>query len=85
MKSDLTYLTTGLFTVFFPENKQGEIAYNELCEALGNNSGKIYTYHLKNVLNQLKTAGYKVSRAKMPKETIEDILNDKMFMNELGI
>lgn len=73
-KTDLTYLTTGFFTVFFPESKQGETAYKEMIEQ--NSSPKILTRDLKNVLYQLKKAGYIVKKAKKPTQTIEEILNE---------
>lgn len=84
MNIDLTYKTTGFFTVFFPETKEGETAYNEMCNTLGNNSAKILTRDLKTTLYQLKKAGYKVAKAKKPKLNINDILDSELF-KELGI
>lgn len=71
---DLTYLKTGLFTTFFAESKGGEIAYKEMIEQ--NKSPKILTRDLKNVLHQLKTAGYTVRRAKKSNLSIEDIFKE---------
>ena len=71
---DLTYNTTGIFTTFFPESKQGEIIYSEIIQQ--NGSHKILTIHLKNVLYQIKKAGYNVKKAKKSKLTIDDILKD---------
>lgn len=73
-KIDLTYLTTGFFTVFFPESKEGETAYKEIIKQ--NESPKILTRDLKNVLYQLKKAGYIVKKAKKPTQTIDEILTD---------
>tara|TARA_R110002020_G_scaffold334555_2_gene549799 strand:- start:9940 stop:10197 length:258 start_codon:yes stop_codon:yes gene_type:complete len=82
MKTDLTYSTSGIFTTFYPESKHGEIIYNEIIEQ--NGSSKIYTIHLKNVLYQIKKAGYSVKKAKKlsKKEAdkiMNEILNDPMF------
>jgi len=74
MQIDLTYLTTGFFTTFFPESKQGEIAYYEMIEQ--NKSSKILTRDLKIVLYQLKKAGYVVRKVKKSKLTIDDILKE---------
>lgn len=74
MKTDLTYLTTGFFTVFLPESKEGETAYKEMIEQ--NSSPKILTMDLKNVLYQLKKAGYVVKKAKKPTQTLEEILKE---------
>jgi hypothetical protein len=79
INTDLTYLKTGFFTVFFPQTKEGEEAYNEMCYTLGNNSAKILTRDLKNVLSQLKKAGYKVRKQKKSKLKIDDILNELDF------
>lgn len=82
---DLTYLTTGLFTVFFPETKDGEYAFKTMCEELGNNSAKILTRDLKSTLKQLRKAGYTVGKAKPVKHlSIDDIL-DSDLAKELGI
>lgn len=74
MQIDLTYLTTGFFTTFFPESKSGEIAYCEMIEQ--NKSPKILTRDLKNVLYQLKNAGYNVKKQKKSNLSIDDILKE---------
>lgn len=74
MQIDLTYLTTGFFTTFFPESKQGEIAYCEMIEQ--NKSPKILTRDLKIVLHQLKKAGYKVKKVKKSTLKIDDIFKE---------
>lgn len=75
-KTDLTYLTTGLFTVFFPESEQGDDAYYHICEVVKNSSAKILTRDLKNTLHQLRKSGYIVRKAKKPKQTIDDVFNE---------
>lgn len=84
MAVDLTYNTTGFFTSFYPETKEGEKAYNHIIEVCG--SPKILTRDLKITLHQLKKAGYIVKKAKKvsKKEAdkiMNDILNDPMFDN----
>ena len=73
--TDLTYLTTGLFTTFFVESESGAVAYKELLEQ-NEKSNKIFTHNLKPVLSQLRSAGYKVSKAKKSNITMEQILNE---------
>lgn len=74
MNPDLTYLTTGFFTTFYPESKQGETVYKEMIEQ--SRSPKILTRDLKTVLYQIRKAGYTVKKAKKPTQTIEEILNE---------
>lgn len=74
MAIDLTYLTTGFFTTFFPESKSGETAYKEMIEQ--NDSPKILTRDLKTVLYQLRKSGYSVKKAKKPTQSIDDILSE---------
>lgn len=74
METDLTYLTTGLFTTFFPESKDGEVVYSQMIEQYG--SPKVFTRDLKSTIKQMRDAGYKVSKAKKPTQSIDDILNE---------
>lgn len=82
--TDLEYRTTGLFTTFLPSSKAGEVAYNEMLSHPDTPNAKIYTIHLKNMLYQLKKAGYTVKKAKKisKKESdkiLTEIFNDPMF------
>lgn len=61
--SDLTYLKQGFFTVFFPQSKAGEIAWNELA-SVTQGTGKIPTIQLPHFLENLRKAGYTVHRVK---------------------
>ena len=71
-KLDLTYTTNGIFTTFYPESKEGEIAYKTILEHT-NNTAKILTIHLKSTLQQLRKVGYKVSKAKpVTEKELED-------------
>jgi hypothetical protein len=80
--TDLTYLKQGLFTTFLPESKQGEEAWREIDKEHG--TGKVFTIHLKQHLNQLRKAGYVVKKAKKSKETLGDIFKEMdQLLNEL--
>ena len=81
---DLEYITSGLFTTFLPSSKAGEVAYNEMLSHPDTPNAKIYTIHLKNMLYQLKKAGYTVKKAKKiskkeSEKILNEIFNDPMF------
>jgi hypothetical protein len=61
--SDLTYLNQGFFTVFFPQSKAGEVAWNELA-SVTQGTGKIPTIQLAQFLENLRKAGYSVHKVK---------------------
>ena len=65
METDLTYITTGLFTRFMPETKAGEAAWNEMAKDDG--CAAVLSIHAKNVICQLRKAGYSVAKAKKAK------------------
>ncbi len=80
MQADLTYITTGLFTRFMPETKAGEAAWNEMAKDDG--CAVVLSIHAKNVISQLRKAGYSVAKEKKaPAWTSED---DKLLA-ELGV
>lgn len=83
MKTDLEYLTTGLFTSFFPNTRNGEEAWREIAKQT-DGTGKIFTMHLKDTLKQLRKAGLVVKKCKKlnKKEELELIYKE---MDELGI
>jgi len=86
MQTDLTCLTQGLFTTFFPNTKAGEEAWREIALKT-EGTGKIFTIHLKDTLRQLKAAGLSVKKEKtLTKEEQQKELK-KIFeeMGELGI
>ena len=62
-KYDLEYKTDGIFTQFFPISEAGHTAWNQLA-AKTENTGKILTFHLDQVLSQFRKCGYSVRRAK---------------------
>jgi len=76
--ADLTYSTSGLFTMFFPETPAGKDAW---CEMESQGGTKIFTIHLPQVLQQLRAAGYSVVKAKPSKLTMDEIFTqlDELF------
>jgi hypothetical protein len=79
--SDLTYLKQGFFTVFFPQSKAGEIAWNELA-SVTQGTGKIPTIQLPQFLENLRQAGYTVHKVKnrtAAKVELQAILNDPFW------
>lgn len=85
--SDLTYLKQGFFTVFFPQSKAGEMAWNELA-SVTEGTGKIPTIQLPLFLENLRKAGYTVHKAK--KKTAEEaaaemqaILDDSIWSDPI--
>lgn len=58
---DLTYLDKGLFTTFIPHTPAGENAWRVMHEA---NGEAVLSIHAKNVIGQLRKAGYSVTKAK---------------------
>ena len=80
--SDLIYTQNGFFTRFIPNTKEGEIAYNEIYRVTGD--GVVRNDHLKQTLKQLRSAGYKVSKAKVSKEKKEKVLSEiDSILNQL--
>ncbi len=79
MNTDITYLDKGLFTTFIPHTPAGENAWRVMAQETGN--AAILSIHAKNVIAQLRKAGYSVAKAKKaPAWTSED---DKLLA-ELG-
>lgn len=76
---DLSYRDEGLFTCFVPNTAQGETAWNELA-AKNDGVGKVLTIHANATIQQLKAAGYNVSKAR--KVSLDDI-SDGVLLAEL--
>ena len=74
-KNDLTYLTEGLFTSFFPCTPDGEQVWRAIA-AHSNGSGKVFTVHLASTLRQLRAAGFTVSKENSLRDSI---LDDELF------
>ena len=78
---DLVYIRGKMFTTFFPDSEKGKAVFQELVEQ-NSGSNKVFNFHSKNVIRQLRSAGYIVKKEPMPTETLEDIFKE---MDELGI
>lgn len=79
---DLVYTQNGFYTRFYPETKEGESAIREMLRVTGDTV--IRNDHLKSVLKQLKKSGYKVRKAKISKETKEEVFAEiDQLLNDL--
>ena len=76
MTSDLSYLTTGIFTVILPNTKEGEHVWREIVAQEGTH--KIFTIHLKAVISQIRKAGYTIVKAKPMKMSDDELLAELM-------
>jgi hypothetical protein len=78
--ADLTYETTGYFTVFYPETEDGHNAWNQIAkQTMG--TGKVETIHLKSTLCQIRKAGYVVRKAK----SVSSKQTDLELLQSLGL
>ena len=83
--TDLTYIESGLFTQFIAETKDGEGVWNQIALAMGGNA-KVLTMHKKQVLAQIRKAGYSVKKASKSKLTLEQIIKeDDELLEVLGV
>lgn len=80
---DLTYRTTGLFTMFFANTSQGVEAWN-IIAAGTQGTGKILTMQLSTVKKTAKKAGYSVGKEKASELTIDEILNELITKKEFN-
>jgi len=72
--ADLHYITTGLFTHFMPNTAAGESVWRTMAEQQGD--AVVLTIHLKNVLMQIRKAGYSVCKAPKPNMTLDQIYSE---------
>ena len=85
---DITYIDQGLFTAFIPQTKAGEDAFREICRVQGelsgtdDHTGKVFTIHAKQTIQQLRKAGYKVGKAPKQKPMTTDQLDS--LLDELS-
>lgn len=79
--TDLTYITTGMFTRFIPQTTEGENAWRKMAEALDGDA-IVLNNHLKITLHQLRKAGYKVKKSN-PKPITQKEIDD--FLNSLAL
>ena len=73
--SDLTYTQDGMFTRFYPETKAGETAWRQAADQLGGVFA-VLNPQAQGTIEQLRQAGYKVSKAKKVTGSIDDILQE---------
>lgn len=76
--SDIEYVEQGLFTSFVPTSQDGEKLWLELINQ-NSGSGKVLSVHAKNVISQMRKAGYTVNKAK--KVSSKEL---KRVLDELG-
>lgn len=70
--TDLTYHDNGLFTAFIPQTSSGENAWYQLAKAT-EGTGKVLSIHAKQTIQQLRAAGYGVTKAKPVKLSDDDL------------
>lgn len=73
--TDLTYSQDSIWTRFYPETEAGKQAWQAMHDQ-GSVNATVLNSHAAIVIYQLKKAGYKVSKAKPCKMTIDDILKE---------
>lgn len=73
-KCDITYKDHGLFTSFYPESKDGEIAWKQIAEQT-EGTGRVLSIFTKQVIQQLRSAGYIV----MKKPKVKEISMEEIF------
>jgi hypothetical protein len=61
--TDLTYTTDGLWTHFHFKNEDGVKVYKQLLEA---GMESVWTIHAKQVISDIRRAGYTITKAKKP-------------------
>lgn len=81
---DLHYQKLGMFTSFYPCTPSGVNAFNEICKAQGDTTGKVLTVHLKATLQQLRKAGYKVKMEPMDTSTTSAKDDDALLLELLA-
>lgn len=73
--TDLTYTQDKMFTTFYPESKDGELAWNEMAEKM-NGVAKVMNCEANNVIANLRRYGYKVKKADKPDMSMDEILKE---------
>ena len=80
--NDIEYIDQGLFTVFVPVSKAGEVAFNQMAEYT-DGTGKVLSIHKQSTILQLRQAGYKVGKAKKAGKVTAGQADE--MLRELGI
>lgn len=73
--TDLEYTADNMFTRFFPNTPAGVDAWNTMAREM-DGVATVLNIHSKNVIAQLKAAGYSVSKAKKSNDSIDSILTE---------
>ncbi|MBP9786056.1 MAG: hypothetical protein KBC72_00490 [Acinetobacter sp.] len=73
-QADLEYADAGLFTRFYPNTKAGEALWREMAKDDG--VAAVLSIHKKSTLNQIRAAGYTITKAKPTNLTMDDILKE---------
>ena len=72
MKTDISWLASGLFVYFFPENRDAELVIGDMITQHGDN--KCLAQFAPSVIHQLKSAGWVVRKQRQRKVvSIENI------------
>lgn len=69
---DLEFSNNGLFTRFFPNTLEGEVAWKEMHKT--HPEAIVLTIHANSVIAQLRKAGYSVAKQKPCKLSTDQIL-----------
>lgn len=81
---DITYHNQGLFTHFYPHTAEGEHVWRTMAEGVG--TASVPSIHAKSVIAQIRRAGYKISKHKPCKMTLDELLaEDEILLKELGL
>lgn len=76
--TDIIYIDQGLFFTLLPESESGVKVWNELAVQNGDNV-KLFHIHAKQLIAQLRSGGYKVTKRKPVK------VNSDKLLEEIGL
>lgn len=83
MKTDIQYMISFPFAKFMPNTERGVDAWHEMAAQMGGDV-VIHVQHLPSVLNQIKSAGYSVRKARKPSNKMTSLDIEKLCI-QLGI
>lgn len=75
IKPDITYTQDGLFTRFYAETEAGHSVWNEIAAQCGGVAA-VLNPQAAGTIAQIRAAGYRVAKAKLPDMSIEQILKE---------
>lgn len=80
---DLNYITDGFFITLVANTDEGAYIYSEIAKAFDGVAK--FPVHMKpSIFKQIKDAGYTIKKARKPKQSINDIL-DNDLLSLLGV